>query len=323
MKHIFVINPVAGKQDPGKILIPRIREAFAGEPDPEIYITRGRQDAITFVKERCAAAEEELLFYACGGDGTISEVAEGIWGCPHGVLGVIPCGTGNDFVRNFPKLDFTSLPAQRRGSERRIDAIRFNDRLSVNLCNVGMDADVADNMHRFKRLPLVSGSGAYNLAIIYTFFRRLGKKGRFILDGGEPVEVDAVLMVAANGRFYGGNYQGAPLARLDDGLMDVCIVPKLSRLEILRVIGKYQKGLHTSDEHLRRLITYTRCSRLEVEYRQPVTMCVDGETFVNTRITAQVLPRSIRLWVPAEAEAGSPALARAADSAAEPCIEER
>ncbi len=302
MRHIFVINPIAGKQDPRELLLPRIREAFAGREAPEIYITKGRQDAIAFVRGRCAAAGEELRFYACGGDGTISEVAEGLWGHENASLGVIPCGTGNDFVKNFPGVDFLSIPAQLAGEEKRVDAIRFNDRISLNLCNVGMDADVADNMHRFKRLPLVTGSGAYNLSILYTFFRRLGKRARFVLDENRVMETEAVLMVAANGKFYGGNYQGAPLALLDDGLIDVCIVPKISRLTMLGVIGKYQKGLHVSDQELRKLVTYTRCRTLEVEYDQPVTMCVDGETFRNDRIAARVLPRSVRLLVPAAPE---------------------
>lgn len=140
------------------------------------------------------------------------------------------------------------------------------------------------------------------IRILYTFFRRLGKRARFVLDENRVMETEAVLMVAANGKFYGGNYQGAPLALLDDGLMDVCIVPKISRLTMLGVIGKYQKGLHVSDQELRKLVTYTRCRTLEVEYDQPVTMCVDGETFRNDRITARVLPRSVRLLVPAAPE---------------------
>ena len=301
MRHIFVINPTAGKRDAREFLIPQIRQAFNGNEAPEIYVTQGRQDAIAFVRERCfrERKNEELRFYACGGDGTISEVAEGLWGCSHASLGVIPCGTGNDFVKNFPEADFLSIPAQLAGREQLVDALRFNDRLSLNLCNVGLDADVAHHMHRFKRLPLVTGTGAYNLSIVYTFFHRLGRKARFIVDGKELPVTQAVLMVVGNGRFYGGGYQGAPLARGDDGLMDVCIIPMLSRATILKVIGKYQKGLHVSDSRLRNIITYVQCRTLEVAYEEPVTMCVDGETFENDKITARVLPKAIRLVVPA------------------------
>ncbi len=301
MKHVFVINPIAGKENPARLLGPKIHEAFLGmEADLEIYMTKGRQDAIRFVRERCACSfGEELRFYACGGDGTISEVLSGMYDCTNASLGVIPCGTGNDFVKCYPNADFLSIEAQLKGEEKRIDAIRFNDLVSLNICNVGLDADVAHNMHRFKHWPMVSGVGAYNLAIAYTFFSRLGKAAVITLDDTTVLEANSMLMVIANGQYYGGNYRGAPLAQLDDGLMDVCLVPKLPRATMLRIIGKYQKGLHISDPEVKQLVTYTRCKSLTVQYREPVTMCVDGETFINDSITARVLPGQVRFLVPA------------------------
>ena len=102
------------------------------------------------------------------------------------------------------------------------------------------------------------------------------------------------------GQYYGGGFRGAPLAKPDDGLFDVCLVPKLGRRKILSIIGRYQKGLHTQDEELRRLVTYRQVRRLEARFDSPITICADGETFQGTSLTAQILPGAIRLWRPRE-----------------------
>lgn len=301
MKHYFILNPAAGKGD--SVQLPsRIRDAFRDRGEEYIlYTTTAPGDATAYVAEQCRKHPgEPLRFYACGGDGTASEVARGMLGRQDAALGIIPCGSGNDLVRNYPHRDFRSIPAQLAGETVPIDLIDFCGRTAVNLCNCGIDADVAHNMPLFRRLPGVSGSRAYQLSILYTFFRPLGKRAEVVLDGEPPLAADLLLLLCANGRYYGGGYQGAPLARMDDGLLDVCIVPKLGRLKILRILGKYQRGLHVSDPELTALVTYRQVRRVEVRFAQPVTMCLDGETFREAWMTAQVLPGAIRLVLPGD-----------------------
>ena len=186
MKHIFVINPAAGKTNVTEALLPRLHALFVGrEEELETYLTTGVGDATRFVKERCAAScGEHLRFYSCGGDGTMNEVLQGLAGCANVAMGIVPCGSGNDFVRSFPECDFSDLELQINAEERPIDLIRFNDQWSANICNAGLDADVCKNMSRYKRLPLVSGSGAYIMALIAAFFRPMGKKAHIVLDDG-------------------------------------------------------------------------------------------------------------------------------------------
>ena len=114
MKHIFVINPAAGKTNVTEALLPRLHALFVGrEEELETYLTTGVGDATRFVKERCAASNgEHLRFYSCGGDGTMNEVLQGLAGCANAAMGVVPCGSGNDFVRSFPDCDFSNLEAQ-------------------------------------------------------------------------------------------------------------------------------------------------------------------------------------------------------------------
>lgn len=297
MRHYFILNPAAGK-GAALQLIPQIREAFRGE-DLIIHKTTAPGDAAEYVREECRLHRgEELRFYACGGDGTASEAAGGLLGAENAALGVVPCGSGNDLVKNFPGRDFLDLAAQRAGETVPMDLMEFCGKTAVNLCNCGLDADVAHNMPLFRRLPGVSGSMAYQLSILYTFFRPLGKAAEVLLDDEPPIRAEALLLLCGNGRYYGGGYQGAPLAQVDDGLLDVCLVPRLGRLKILSIIGRYQKGLHVSDPELRGLVTYRKVRRLEARFAGPVTMCLDGETFQGDRMTARVLPAAIRLVLP-------------------------
>ncbi len=299
MRYYFLLNPAAGKGE-ALHLAPGIQAAFRGR-DLTLYCTTGPGDAARYVREEALRhSEEEMVFFACGGDGTVREVAEGLRGQQNTILGILPCGSGNDLVKTFPNQDFGDLSAQLAGEPVPMDLIDFCGRTVVNLGNCGLDADVAHNMPLFRRWPGISGSMAYRLSIPYTFFRPLGKRGRIRLDGGPEEEWQLLLLVCGNGQYYGGGFRGAPLAKPDDGLFDVCLVPKLGRRKILSIIGRYQKGLHTQDEELRRLVTYRQVRRLEARFDSPITICADGETFQGTSLTAQILPGAIRLWRPRE-----------------------
>lgn len=305
MRHYFILNPAAGKGAALR-LIPAIREAFQGE-DFILHQSTAPGEATEYVRGECRLHQGEALrFYACGGDGTANEVARGLLGAENAALGVVPCGSGNDLVKSFPGRDFLDLWAQRAGETAPMDLMEFCGRTAVNLCNCGLDADVAHNMPLFRRLPRVSGSMAYQLSILYTFFRPLGKAAEIRLDEEPPIRAEALLLLCGNGRYYGGGYQGAPLAQVDDGLLDVCLVPKLGRLKILSILGKYQKGLHVSDPELSGLVAYRKVRRLEARFAGPVTMCLDGETFQGEQMSARILPAAIRLVLPAQGADTSP-----------------
>ena len=189
MKHYFIINPAAGKGAAVQLTGP-IRAACEGRGvEYHIHVTAAPGEAADYVSAVCRQLpEESLRFYACGGDGTVGEVVRGIQKHPRAALGVIPCGSGNDLVKSFPGRDFLDLPGQLAGETAAMDLIEFCGRTAVNLCNCGIDADVAHNMPLFRRLPGVSGSMAYQLSILYTFFRPLGKAAVVTLDGGPAIE---------------------------------------------------------------------------------------------------------------------------------------
>ena len=113
MQQLFIINPAAGKTDASVVLVPQIQAAAArAGVDVQIEVTRSRGHARQLA-EAAAASGEEVHIYAAGGDGTMNEVLQGAANHPNIAVGCIPCGSGNDYVRNFgAPADFLDMDAQ-------------------------------------------------------------------------------------------------------------------------------------------------------------------------------------------------------------------
>ena len=306
MRNIFVINPVAGKMDPVRLLTPPIRAAQKLRPGQtaEIYITTGPGDAERFVRETCGAGGGPVRFFSCGGDGTLSEVVNGLAGSARAQFGLIPCGSGNDFAKMFPGRDFFDIAAQLDGQPAPVDLLRVNSRICVNEVNMGLDADAADYMTRFKRLPLVSGKLSYNLGLVCSVCQPLGHQLRVTADGLPPLEDQYLLAVAANGQYYGGHYRCAPRASLTDGLLDLCLVRKISRLQFPLLLESYREGRHVDDPRMTGIVTYRQCRRVLVEAARPVSLCVDGEISRAGTIALEALPGAAAFSLPAARSGG-------------------
>ena len=112
MKHLFIVNPVAGGKDRHEYVAEQACLALEGSADAyEVYITTAPMDACAKIQAE-AASGEELRVYACGGDGTVNEIANGIAGFPNAAMTCIPIGTGNDFLKNL-SLIHISEPTRR------------------------------------------------------------------------------------------------------------------------------------------------------------------------------------------------------------------
>ena len=165
MTHLFILNAFAGTKDSTSILKAQI-EAL-GLPDTVIEYTKGKDDA-TAIARRYAEKGDPLRVYACGGDGTANEAMHGLLGFDNVALGVVPVGTGNDYVRSLKGTpeDFLDLKKMTEGSTVTVDLLKCNDRYALNVISVGYDCEVADRAQKNKRLPMMSGSLAYKLAIV-------------------------------------------------------------------------------------------------------------------------------------------------------------
>ena len=172
-RNVLIVNPEAGKHDSTEFISASAAKLLSGIPY-EIRITEYPGHAAEIARSLCG---DECRIYACGGDGTLNEVVNGVFrgGCPSRVaVGCVPIGSGNDFIRTFeniPSEAFLDLSRQAVGDIRKIDLLQVEDRVSVNILSAGYDAAVCDNLERFKRLPLVNGSAAYNMSVVYCLAR--------------------------------------------------------------------------------------------------------------------------------------------------------
>ncbi len=168
MKHLFIVNPIAGGRDASGDLSGRVQRAFHHRTDPwELYVTKGPRDATEKIRQE-AASGEALRVYACGGDGTFNECVCGAALLPNVAVCPFPTGTGNDFCRMFGQdvALFRDLDALLDGEVREIDLISCNGSYSANICSVGIDARIGTEVHRYSSLPLVGGAGAYVLSAV-------------------------------------------------------------------------------------------------------------------------------------------------------------
>lgn len=292
MKHVFIINPAAGK---GKALglVPIIRDYFKGKPDKYVIkITEYPGHATKIAREY--ANSGTCRIYSIGGDGTVNEIVNGMAGTKAS-LGVIPAGSGNDFIRSihgeYQSSDIVSDTI--RGQERSIDLARANGKYFINISSIGFDADVVYNAQKFKRLPYIPGSMAYLFSLIYTIFKNKISEVKVTIDDQE-ISLKILLAAVANGRFYGGGMLPAPAAALDDGLLDICLVREVNRLKILTLFPKYMKGEHGEIEY----VSFKRAKKIKIESKETIALNIDGEILTGQEIEFEILKGAINVIYP-------------------------
>lgn len=302
MRHIFIINPAAGKHRNALERVPDIEAVFAAHPEYgeyEIVYTKARGHATELAREY-ASRGEPVRLYAAGGDGTLAEVLQGAYAYPQVQLTCMPYGSGNDYLRMFRDRDFTNIEALVTGEPLEVDLIRCGDAVSLNIACMGMDADVASKMVKYKHLPLVNGSMAYNLAIADVFFHRIGKELTITMDTLHGVVTRTgryFFALAASGEYYGGGYHGAPMARPDDGILDFVLVKAMSRANILKFLPDYKAGTFLDCPY----VEVFRGTKMRVECAESAVVALDGECSTHTDITFSVIEKGITFILPRRA----------------------
>lgn len=305
MRHVFIVNPVSGKADASGTLVPAIITAAKTlGVEYEILLTERPGHGEELARQR-ARAGEPVRLYACGGDGTLNEVLQGARGFSNAAVGCVPCGSGNDFVRNFGKReDFLDLARLMRGEERTIDLIDTDRGMACTICSAGLDAQVAYGIPKFRRLPFCGGSMAYNLSILQAVCGPLGHRLRVVADG-EEITGEFLMLAICNGCAYGGGYLAAPEADMRDGLLDLMLIKKIGRLTAARVIGGYKKGEHIKNgavtEPFRNILLFRRVREVSVQVldSRPLVVTRDGECEERMSLNARVSPAAARVLVPA------------------------
>jgi YegS/Rv2252/BmrU family lipid kinase len=304
MEHIFIINPSAG-QGKATDLIPAIEAALEGSIyQYSIYITKAAGDAERFIRETCEKGKK-VRFYICGGDGSFHEAVNGLKDFPQVEVGLLPMGTGNDFVRNFgKKSDFLDILSQVEGKSIPCDVIELNGRYVVNMANIGFDCEVAAKAAEWKKKPLVSGPAAYIMGILSEFAKPMGNRMSFRWEDGNTMTGKYLLCTIANGSFCGGGFCSSPEAALNDGVMDVGIVQMIPRRKFVGILPKYKTGTYLDTKLGKEKVLYGKHKKLELAVAEPTHICIDGEISKFTYLKAEMVPQVFRFIVPKGLEAG-------------------
>lgn len=298
MKHVFIVNPTAGKGD----TLASIRKSLDQKQDfeYEIYVTSKAGDATDYVAKTCEETDEDIRFYSCGGDGTLNEVASGCVGHSNAIVALYPSGSGNDFVKYYGYKDnFLNLDNLIEGTETKIDIIKVGDRYAVNACHFGLDSAVARKMNQVRHKKIIGGKNAYNTGVFYALLTAMKTKCKVIGDGEELNDDKILLCTIANGKYVGGSYLSAPRSKNDDGYLEVCCIKPVAIIKFLRLIKVYKAGTHLDREDLKKYIEYRRCKNVEIIGGQKnFAISLDGEVVEGERFTVETLEKELRFIIP-------------------------
>ena len=295
MKHLFIINPAAGSRNRTEQYQVAIHEAcHARNLDYRVEISKGPGDCTRLARE-AARSGEDYRIYACGGDGTLNEVAAGAAGHPNAAITVFSGGSGNDFIKIFddPKA-FFDIHRLLDADETTFDMIRCNDHLALNICCVGLDARIGNDVARYKRLPLLHGFRAYVLSTLINIFKGISE--HYVIDiDGKRINGKQTFVCICNGRYYGGGFNPVPEADPADGQLDVLVVRHISRLQIPGIIGKYKNGRYRELSHVAR---YFRTDRVIVTCDGPTPINLDGEIRTASKAEFSIADEKVRFFYP-------------------------
>ena len=300
MKHVFIINPTAGKKDCTARVMDMAKGLAARHSlDLECILTKSAGHAMETARS-LAQSGREVRVYACGGDGTINEAANGVAGFPNAAMTCIPVGTGNDFLKNFG--DQAALFADPEnlwdGPVIPLDTIDCNGRLALTVACSGLDAQVAHDVHKYGSNPLLRGQGSYIASLIVNFFSKENYCHRWTVTlDGEEVSGEFMLVSCCNGRYYGGGFMPSGEARMDDGVMNTVMVKRVSRPTFLRLVGPYSKGeAWRFPEIARRSAAKT----VVIQSEQPdIVTCLDGESIQGDRVELRLSEKKVNFFGPA------------------------
>ena len=302
MKHIFIINPAAGKDNSFEN-IKKILELKKVAVDYELYETQAPGDATAYIRKYCTEHKEPVRFYACGGDGTLNEVVNGVVGFSHASMSCYPCGSGNDFVKYYGgKKVFWNLEELLEAPEEYIDLMRVGNKYAINATHFGFDSSVAQTMMKVRRKKVIGGKNAYTTGVVVGLFKAMKNACRVSVDG-ELLNPDGniLLCTIANGQYVGGSFRCAPRSLDNDGELEVCLVKPISVPKFISLVKVYTEGTHLNDDRFAKILEYRRGKKIEIDAPKGFIYSFDGELIHQNKFTVEVVPSAIRFAVPKSA----------------------
>lgn len=300
MIYHFILNPKSGKKRRYRHLEDTIVKACTDKNiNYKIHYTYGHNDATEYVAQNAKATDEKQRFIAIGGDGTLNTLVNSAPENPNVEFGVIPAGTGNDFIRNFTKKKtFTDINAQIEGEAITVDLIKCNERYCINMINVGLDCEVAKEADKLKKLWFFPVSLSYIAGLVVVAFRKIGTKMKLTYSDGTVQDKLYTLSAIGKGRFCGGGFCALPTANLDDGKLHSIAIDKISLAKFLSLVVPYKLGKHLKSKHAMKVIKYTTTDSLKMDFDNEISVCIDGEIFDAKSIELSIRRAAANFVVP-------------------------
>jgi YegS/Rv2252/BmrU family lipid kinase len=287
----FIVNPIAGNGF-GKAIVPKLSEMIG---------KHGVEAEIAFTEKCGHATELSEQFYkrgfryiiAVGGDGTFNEMCRPLINKKDVIVGIVPAGTGNDFIQilGFPnRFGDKDWDTFFRREIIAMDAGSCNGMIFLNGMGLGFDAQVAAENYTEPGKVKRGSKYKYIWHIIKTllFFR---EKRMTVITGTGTHETDCFINTIAIGRRFAGGFYLTPKAIANDGLLDVCMIQRLSLFERFSILLKVPEGKHTDD----RRVNYYQTKGIKLEFPEVVPFHVDGELCFSHKFDVMVLPEALKI----------------------------
>ena len=291
-KTCIILNPAAGKARDLDDLVARLKRV----PNAEIRLTGRRGSAARFA--RTALRKGRDIIVAAGGDGTLNEVVNGVGeNLRDAHVGLLPLGTGNDFARTIAVPDDleAAIDLIVGGETRAVDLVRVTSdevRYFVNVSAGGFSGLVDEKLT--PEMKKTWGPLAYLRGAAAALSELRAYRTTLAFDNSESLTLDLYNAVVANGRYVGGGTLIAPEASIDDGLLDIVLIPQRSAAELALLAAQVAMGTHlTSDA-----IVFRRAANLTVNSKPGMWFNVDGELVGNEPARFEILPRALRFIAP-------------------------
>lgn len=292
----FVVNPVSGNGYGAKVWHKMEAILRTRNIDYTVHFTSHKGEAAQLA-QRLIDDHRPRVVVAVGGDGTVSEVAHGMYQASYPCcLGYIPAGSGNDFARghSLPLDPLEALELILSSSNTRlIDVLTIGDRLAVSTIGVGLDGQVAkatnESVYKKWLNRIRMGKAAYIFALIQVLFTYRPCSAILTVDGNETRFSNVWLIAIANIRYYGGGMMICPDAQPDDGMANICVVSRVSRFELLRIFPLVYSGKHVAHH----AVQFLRGQRIDVQADHPLFVHTDGESAMTTPLHVEVQPKRL------------------------------